>query len=92
MERNEWIEMNAKLSGKVSVWYTSAFPTDECGNDIDKNATFRGIIETLVGKRDFYDYIGVGDSIIRERCFSKLADITGLDYDYFYYAWLGADS
>lgn len=87
-----WMAMLAELDESVYIWYTRAFPTDECGKDINKKATFRSIIETLIGKRDFYDYIGVGDSIIRERCFSKLADITGLDYDYFYYAWLGANS
>ena len=25
---------------------------------------------------------------IRERCFSKLAEIMGVDYDYIYYQWL----
>jgi hypothetical protein len=28
-----------------------------------------------------YEYIGVGDSLIRERLFEKLAEITGHEYE-----------
>ena len=37
---------------------------------------------------DIYDYIGVGDSLIRERLFTRLSKMLGLDYDHIYEMWL----
>lgn len=73
---------------KIKNWYRKTFPTDECGADIDPTATFEGLFETLDHYRDVYTYIGVGDSVIRERVFAKLAEIMKCDYDYIYEQWL----
>jgi len=35
-----------------------------------------------------YEYIGVGDSLIRERCFERLAEIAGVSYDEIYSKWV----
>ena len=39
---------------------------------------------------DFYDALGVGDSIVRERVFRQLETRTGIPYDTIYEAWLDA--
>ena len=39
-----------------------------------------------------YDYMGVGDcvgdSLVRERLFTRLSEMLGLDYDHVYELWL----
>ena len=73
----------------IKAWYTAEYPTDECGQDIDPTATFYGLFETLDRHEDVYSYFGVGDSLVRERLFAKLAKIMEVDYDYIYMQWLG---
>lgn len=76
--------------GKQSVrdWYMQDYPTDELGPDIDPDATFDDALRAVSLGGDFYDAIGVGDSIVRERIFSELADRYGVGYDDIYEAWL----
>lgn len=71
-------------------WYVKKFPDDEIGKEIDPVADFDGLFETLDNYRDVYEYIGVGDSIIRERLFSRLAEIMECDYEVVYEQWLAA--
>lgn len=61
---------------------------DPIVDDMDKSITCRELIDKMNAGEDFYDIIGVGDSLLRERVFSVLSYITGLDYDVFYDAWL----
>ena len=72
----------------IRNWYMEAYPTDDLGAEITKDATFLGLFDTLDTYKDVYDYIGVSDSIVRERCFEKLAEIMECDYDYIYEQWL----
>lgn len=74
----------------IKEYYMAAFPTDELGAEINPNATFKGLDFTLGEYGDVYEYIGVGDSLIRERCFEKLAEIMGVEYDVIYSKWLVA--
>ena len=37
---------------------------------------------------DVYDILGVGDSLVRERVFKHLSELTLLPYDVFYNMWL----
>ena len=84
----EWLELDDALDTKVKEWYLETYPTDECGHFLSDNATFRGLYNALLNKDDVYDYIGEGDSVIRERCFSKLSNMFGIDYNHFYHMWL----
>lgn len=76
--------------GKQSVrdWYLLNYGTDELGADIDPEATFDDALRAVSLGSGFYDAIGVGDSIVRERIFSELADRYGVGYDDIYEAWL----
>lgn len=76
------------LDDKVKEWYVSKYPDDDMGEDIDPELSFYGIFDALDNYEDIYEVIGVGDSIIRERIFSELADRMGVDYDYVYDQWL----
>ena len=75
---------------KIREFYLEAFPTDELGIEINPKATFEGLFRVLDNYGDVYEYIGVGDSLIRERCFEKLAEIMGVDYNEIYDQWLMA--
>ena len=46
------------------------------------------ITNALDTYKDIYEVVGVGDSVIRERIFVKLAEIMEVDYDYIYNQWL----
>ena len=78
------------LNARIAPWYAKTFPTDKemiaelrlC------RSTFQDVVDALDNGHDVYDAIGVGDSIVRERVFGALCDLTGKDYDYFYDKWL----
>ena len=64
------------------------YPSDELGVEINENVTFVGLLNALYEGNDVYEYIGVGDSIIRERLFERLAEELSTSYDYVYNLWL----
>lgn len=73
----------------IKDFYLNAYPTDELGVELIETATFVGLLDVLHNNtKDVYDYIGVGDSIIRERVFERLAEILEMPYDYVYNLWL----
>lgn len=78
----------------IRAWYQEAFPKDDLGREIDGEASFEGLAEVLNGPNgdDFYEYVGVGDSVVRERCFERLAEMRGIEYEDVYDAWLHADT
>ena len=73
---------------KIKQFYLKNYPTDELGVELNENANFTGLLNELFTGNDIYGYIGVGDSIIRERLFSKLSEILNCPYDYVYNLWL----
>jgi hypothetical protein len=72
----------------IKNYYTQTFLTDELGIEINPKATFEGLFNELDNYRDVYKYIGVYDSIVRERIFEKLANVIGVNYEYIYSQWL----
>jgi hypothetical protein len=75
----------------IKNYYTLNFPTDELGQEINEEATFEGLFDELDNYRDVYTYIGVQDSLVRERLFSRLSEIVGMNYEYIYEQWLRAN-
>lgn len=73
---------------ELKAWYMAAYPTDDLAEDMKDGSTFYGLFECLDCHGDVYEYIGIGDSVIRERLFRKLAEIMKVDYDYIYNQWL----
>jgi hypothetical protein len=75
----------------IKEYYTTTFPTDELGAELNETATFLGLYGTLCLKKEVYDYIEVTDSLVRERLFERLAEMYGLTYDDVYELWALAD-
>jgi len=65
-----------KLFELYSVLYN-----DDLGREINKDATIGGLIDCKLSGGSIYDYIGVNDSVVRERLFQYIADSVGSDYD-----------
>ena len=73
---------------KIKDYYVSEFPTDDLGVEINPEATFDGLFYVLDNYSDVYEYLGVYDSVVRERVFEKLAEVMGVPYNEVYDQWL----
>ena len=73
----------------VKEFYLKNYPSDEWGKEINEDVTFVGLLWTLQTKGDVYDFLGVYDSIVRERVFQELANQLRLSYTTIYEMWLG---
>ena len=80
-----------ELNSSVKEWYLNSFEVDNLGNEISEGITFGDVMRCLEEHNDFYDCIGVGDSVIRERVFEKLAEILNVEPLTVYYQWLKDD-
>lgn len=72
----------------IKEFYLNEYPTDELGVELRDDINFTGLLNNLYTANDVYKYIGVYDSLVRERLFSKLAEILDSPYDYVYNLWL----
>ena len=75
---------------EIKNYYMEKFPHDELGEEISETATWVGLLKELNTGGSVYDYLGVGDSLIRENCFAELANLIGVDYNTIYYKWLNS--
>ena len=73
----------------IREYYVNKYPTDELGAGINPRANFESLWIVIRGGL-FYEYIGVFDSIIRERIFERFSELTGHDYETIYQEWLNA--
>jgi hypothetical protein len=73
------------MNDYIKEWYMNDYPTDELGCELYDNVTFSQLSKDL---GNVYDVIGVGDSLIRERVFTKLSELMNVDYAYIYRQWL----
>ena len=76
------------MNEKIKNWYLKNFSGDDLGEYIKENITFAGLFDCLDNYKCVYEFLGVDDSIIRERVFEKLADIMDVEYEYIYNQWL----
>lgn len=74
----------------IRTYYLETYPDDDLGREINKDATFLGLFRELVAVRDVYKFIGVSDSLVRERLFDKLAKLLNEPYEYIYKLWLNS--
>ena len=78
---------------KIKEWYHTEYASDDLYTEIKPDLTFHDLFTALDRCKDIYAEMFInncGDSIIRERCFEKLAEIMSVDYDYIYNQWLSA--
>lgn len=78
------------LDEKMSNWYREAYPTDsEMADEMEVvGNTFNDLWRDLNLGRDVYKTIGADDSIVRERVFQHLSELTGKQYRTIYKMWL----
>ena len=80
---------------KIKEWYLKEYSSDSLGNQWLDGTTFYDLFYALDRKKDIYTTLfgneELGDSLIRERVFEKLAEIMGVDYNYIYEQWLLCD-
>lgn len=86
---------NTKYIKSIKEWYMDKYPQDELGVELNENTTFVGLLNVLhtqgsgdLNDTDVYRYIGVGDSLVRERLFVRLSYILNKPYEYIYQLWL----
>jgi len=71
----------------IKGWYQKEYPTDELGAQMNPTTTFGGLKKSL---SNVYEYLGVFDSLVRERVFTKLASLLDVDYYEIYDEWLNS--
>lgn len=69
----------------IKNWYLKTY-NDDLGQKIKDKCDFDNMDHYDV--RNIYNYLGVDDSVIRDRVFRKLANLLGVDYKDVYYVWL----
>ena len=74
----------------IKSFYCKNFPSDSLGLEINPAASFDGLYKVLLNRGDVYEYVGVSDSLVRERLFSELSDLSGKSYSEIYNMWLNA--
>lgn len=81
------------LNSSIKNWYQSAYGFGAGAGYIRKNLQFKTVLEKMIKGEDFYQIVftnGFADSIIRERIFEKLAELSGKSYNKIYDIWLNA--
>jgi hypothetical protein len=73
---------------EIKTWYLSTYSDDKQGVNIKWDITFEQAAYCLKSKDDFYEFIGVEDSVIRERIFWKIAELYEIEYSAVYNQWL----
>ena len=78
------------LDKGIKEWYLEKYNTDDMGAEINENITFTELYVILITKNNFYEAVGSGDSVIRERIFEKLSQELDVEYGVIYNMWLSA--
>ena len=87
MRLRDTLTLNPKIM-TIREYYLENFPTDELGLELNETPTFPGLLNQLIVDGDIYRYIGVSDSLVRERLFERLAKELETSYEYVYNMWL----
>ena len=83
-------EKSFDFNSDISAWYAAEFSDDEMKDEIYTGVSFQKLNDML-SSNDLYSIIGVDDTVVRERCFSKLAELMQVDYSVIYEKWLNAE-
>ena len=72
---------------KVADWYKKTYVADELGKEIKDDITFDGVWDALKRGENIYEFIGVFDSLVRERIFMEMIENRGFDGELLYRMW-----
>lgn len=76
------------MKTSVKKWYLNEYPEDDLGEEINGDINFIDMFTALNAKIKIYDFINVHDSLIRERIFAKMSELSGIPYGEIYDKWL----
>ena len=82
---------NFDILSNVKSTYTYLYPEDKDVEYIKDDITFVNVLADMQNGADFYEIVFTGqysDSVMRERIFTILSKVSGIDYDKIYYMWL----
>lgn len=85
---------NFDILSNVKSTYIYLYPEDKDVEYIKDDITFVNVLADMQKGADFYEIVFIGqysDSLMRERIFTILSDVSGLNYDKIYYMWLNND-
>jgi len=87
---DDWGEILLDLNASVRDWYVKEYPEDDRGSKIPSGLKFWDVVAALNIGADVYCFLGeAADSLVRERVFSRIANIMNCDYYDVYSTWLG---
>lgn len=72
----------------IKEFYLDKYSSDDMGEEINEGVTFVGLLHTLHSNCCVYTFLGVHDSVIRERVFEELAKQLRVDYNHIYDLWV----
>jgi hypothetical protein len=81
-------QLKTTKQSEIKTWYLTTYSDDKQGVNIKWNITFEQAYNCLKSKEDFYEFIGIDDSVIRERIFMKISELYKVDYSVIYNQWL----
>lgn len=82
---------NFDILSNVKNTYRHIYPKDKDVQYIKENISFVNVLAEMQNGNDFYDITFTdqySDSLMRERIFTILSKVSGIDYDKIYYMWL----
>ena len=77
-----------KMFKGIQQWYVKAYPSDDLGYNISEQAVFVDLHDGIMNGYDIYGYLGISDSLVRERIFLELASIYDTSYKNIYETWI----
>jgi len=79
------------LNEVVRDWMLRVHPGErDWMEDFSETVTFVELARRMRDGENFYEILDCGESEQRQRCFDRLAELTGTDYDLWYKLWLAA--
>lgn len=72
----------------IKDWYIATYPSDELGYELTEHGTFYDLYTGILHGYDIYSFLGVSDSLVRERIFLELASVYNTSYTVIYETWI----
>lgn len=77
------------MKTSVKKWYLNEYSEDDLGEEINGDINFLDMFTALNSKINIYNFINVHDTLIRERIFEKMSELSGIPCEEIYNKWLG---
>lgn len=76
------------INNMVRDWYMKSYPKDVMRHQVNKDVTFRDVVECLNRNQNPMNMIGTHDPLVRDRIFGKVAVLSNVSFDVVNNKWL----